>query len=334
MTFQILSLSGGGYRGLFTAEILARLEEQADRPIGGCFDLIAGTSIGGIIAIGLGMGRTATDIRDAFLDNGEAIFPAQPPPPKGWLRSKIAQYRWFTGGPKYDGVQLKRTIESIVGAETLFGRAQTRLLIPAVNMTAGKVQMFKTPHEATLRVDQHRKAVDVALATSAAPTFFPLAKIGKSYFADGGLAANSPDLCAVHEAIHFAGQQRADVRILSIGTTSAKFGLPASLGGRFGPAEWSANERLVSTVFGVQQQLVDFMMEHEYSNQYFRIDTETSAEHAIDLGLDIADKERRETLQGLAEEAYQRVCSNPAILKALAHCPEPPEFVKQMAPRA
>ena len=95
MTFQILSLSGGGYRGLFTAEILARLEEQADRPIGGCFDLIAGTSIGGIIAIGLGVGRTATDIRDAFLDNGEAIFPAQPPPPKGWLRSKIAQYRWL-----------------------------------------------------------------------------------------------------------------------------------------------------------------------------------------------------------------------------------------------
>lgn len=333
MTFQILSLSGGGYRGLFTAEILARLEKQAGRPIGECFDLIAGTSIGGIIAIGLGMGRTASDIRDAFLHNGEAIFPPQPPPPKGWLRSRWAKYCWFTGGPKYDDVELKRTIESIIESNALLGQARTRLLIPAVNMTVGKVQMFKTPHAPTLQVDQHRKAVEIALATSAAPTFFPLAKIGGSYFADGGLAANSPDACAVHEAIHFAEQSRADLRVLSIGTTSTRFGLPTSLGGGFGPAEWVANERLVATVFGVQQQLVDFMMSHEYPNQYLRIDTETSTEHAADVGLDIASKERRETLQALAEEAYQRVCTHPLVLDALGHRPEPPQFVKLAASR-
>ncbi|GAA0240030.1 cGAMP-activated phospholipase [Methylorubrum aminovorans] len=327
MTFQILSLSGGGYRGLFTAEILARLEEQAGRPIGGCFDLIAGTSIGGIIAIGLGMGRTASDIRDAFLENGEAIFPPRPSPPKDRLRSMIAKYRWFIGGPKYDGVELRKTIEAIIDPDALLGEARTRLLIPAVNMTEGRVQMFKTPHAPTLRVDQSRKAVEIALATSAAPTYFPLAKIGSSYFADGGLAANSPDACAVHEASHFAGQSREDVRILSIGTTSARFGLPASLGRRFGPAEWLANERLVSTIFGVQQQLVDFMMSHEYRDQYIRIDAETSADHAIDVGLDVATKERRETLQALAEGAYQRFCTHPLVLSALAHRPDLPEFV-------
>jgi uncharacterized protein len=334
MTFQILSLSGGGYRGLFTAEILARLERQAGRPIGECFDLIAGTSIGGIIAIGLGMGRTATDIRDAFLENGEAIFPPRRPPPRGWFLSRLAKYRWFTGGPKYDGVELRRTIESIVEENALFGQARTRLLIPAVNMTTGKVQMFKTPHAPSLMVDRNRKAVEIAMATSAAPTFFPLAKIGNSYFADGGLMANSPDACAVHEAIHFARQRREDLRIVSIGTTSARFGLPASLGGRFGPAEWIANERLVATVFGVQQQLVDYMMEHQYRGQYVRIDAETSTEHAVDIGLDIATKERRETLQALAEDAYQRVCAKSLVTDALAHRPEPPEFARSVISEA
>jgi uncharacterized protein len=66
MAFQILALSGGGYLGLYTAEILTRLERQAGKPLGQCFDLIAGTSIGGILAIGLAMERPAARMRDLF----------------------------------------------------------------------------------------------------------------------------------------------------------------------------------------------------------------------------------------------------------------------------
>lgn len=327
MAFQILSLSGGGYRGLFTAEVLARLEEHAGRPIGECFDLIAGTSIGGIIALGLGMGQRAGSIRDAFLEEGITIFPPRPPAPKRGIRARYAQYRSFVDGPKYDASALRRTVERIVGAETPLGAARTRLLIPAINMTEGRVQIFKTPHGPTLRVDQYLRAVDVAMATSAAPTFFPLAKVGESFFADGGLVANSPDMCAVHEAVHFAGQRKEDVRVLSIGTTSAGFGLPASLGGNFGPAEWIANQRLVTTVFGVQQQLVDFMMKHELGDRYLRIDMETSAEHAVDIGLDIATEERRGTLMALAQGCYQRACSHRLVLDFLTHVPAKPGFV-------
>lgn len=327
MTFQILSLSGGGYRGLFTAEVLALLEEQAGRPIGECFDLIAGTSIGGIIALGLGMGERAGRIRDAFLEDGPTIFPPRPPAPSGGLSAKYALYRSFVDGPKYDGTELRRTVERIVGAETLLGAARTRLLVPAINMTEGRVQMFKTPHAPTLRTDRTHKVADIAMATSAAPTFFPLAKVGKSFFADGGLVANSPDACAVHEAVHFAGQRKEDLRILSIGTTSAGFGLPTSLGADFGPAEWIANQRLVSTVFGVQQQLVDFMMKHDFEDRYLRLDAATTAEHAVDIGLDIATEERRDTLLALAQGCYQRACSQRLVLDVLAHEAAQPEFV-------
>ncbi|MBY0250035.1 MAG: patatin-like phospholipase family protein [Methylobacterium organophilum] len=331
MPFQILSLSGGGYRGLFTAEVLARLEQQAGKPIGQCFDLVAGTSIGGIIALGLGLGHTAAEIRDAFLENGAAIFPPRPAPRQGLL-GKWDRYLSLSAGPKYDGVALRRTVEGIVGADTLLAAARTRLLVPAVNITEGRVQMFKTPHHPTLTMDQHRKVAEIAMATSAAPTYFPLAAVGKNLYADGGLVANSPDACAVHEAIHFAGQRREDVRILSIGTTSTGFGLPKSLGANFGPAEWIANGRLMSTVFGVQQQLVDFTMKHELKDRYHRIDTLTSAEHSVDIGLDVATVEGRETLLAFAEGCFQRACTAPMIVDALAHVPPRPDFVTDMPP--
>ena len=331
MTFQILSLSGGGYRGLFTAEVLAKLEKQAGRPIGQCFDLIAGTSIGGIIALGLGLGHTAEKIRDTFLEDGLKIFPPRAEPPKNKILAGYKLYRSVVDGPRYDGTLLRQTVEKIVGENALLGDARTRLLIPAINMTQGRVQMFKTPHASTLRLDQHLKVADIAMATSAAPIYFPLARVGESLFADGGLVANSPDACAVHEAIHFAGQQKEDIRILSIGTTSAGFGLPASLGTQFGPKEWFVNARLVNTVFGVQQQIVDYMMMHEFRERYVRLDSDTSAEQAVDVGLDIATKERRGTLLALAHGCYQRACNNRFVIEALAHEPVEPDFVTARA---
>ncbi|TIP26209.1 MAG: patatin [Mesorhizobium sp.] len=329
MTFQILSLSGGGYRGLFTIEVLARLEEQARRPIGECFDLVAGTSIGGIIAIGLAMGKTAKEIKAVFLEEGETIFP-RGERPITWLGKQLARLESYFGGPKYDGVALRAAIARILDPDVLIGHAQTRLLIPSINMTKGSVQIFKTPHDSRLVVDLHRKAIDVAMATSAAPLFFPLAKIDDSYFADGGLVANSPDACAVHEAIHFADQKPHDLRVLSIGTTSTGFSLPTSLGPSLGGAEWLKNERLISTVFSSQQQLVDFMMRHQLGDRYLRIDVRSSAEQSVDLGMDLATPARRSTLLGLAEGAHQDIAGSHFISVVLAHQRSPVDFASQL----
>ena len=90
MAFRILALSGGGYRGLFTVNVLKRLEEQAKRPIGECFDLIAGTSIGGLVAIGLALSKPAQLIERVFLEQGETIFPKGEP--KTGLVSKLCEY--------------------------------------------------------------------------------------------------------------------------------------------------------------------------------------------------------------------------------------------------
>ena len=219
MAFQILSLSGGGYRGLFTAEILARLEDRAGKPLGQCFDMIAGTSIGGIMAIGLALGKPAAEIRDVFQRNGTSVFPTKMP-----VVGKAAALVKGIFAPQYDDAALRGTIEEVVGSTATIADCGTRLLVPAVNVTAGRLQMFKTPHDGRLTEDGSRNAMEVALATSAAPLYFPLARVGSSLYADGGLAANAPDVCAVHEAVHFCEQSIDDVSVLSIGR------LPRALG--------------------------------------------------------------------------------------------------------
>jgi patatin-like phospholipase/acyl hydrolase len=324
MAFQILALSGGGYRGLFTVSVLRRLEEQAQRPIGECFDLIAGTSIGGLVAIGLALGKPAEMIEKVFLEKGETIFPKGEP--KTGFIPKWRECAAMARGPKYDGSELRKAIESVVGVDALIGDARTRLLIPAINMTKGSVQMFKTAHCPQFVVDKKRKAADVAMATSAAPFYFPLAQVGDAFYADGGLAANAPDLCAIHEATKFLGRLQEDIHVLSIGTTTTKFSLPTSLGRNLGAAAWVKNMRLLSTFFAAQQQLVNFMVAHQLGDRYLRIDETPSLEQCVDLGLDLATPERRQTLLGMAEGAYQNVAANPHLREFLDHQPEKPIF--------
>ena len=115
MTFQILSLSGGGFLGLYTAAVLAELEERSGKRLSECFDLISGTSIGGIIALGLAAGRGAAEIRDAFIERGAKIFPN--PPPESWL-GWFGRFAKNVPAPLYNPGALCETIEQIVGADT------------------------------------------------------------------------------------------------------------------------------------------------------------------------------------------------------------------------
>lgn len=321
MPFQILALSGGGYLGLYTAEVLTRLEKQAGRPLGRCFDLIAGTSVGGILAIGLAMEVPAAKMRDVFEDRGTRIFSTRRKPRFGWLDA----WRSFCR-PKYGDHELKKAIACMIGSTTKISAARHRLLIPAINMTKGSVQMFKTGHHPSFGLDPERRAVDVALATSAAPTYFPLAEVGGGHFADGGLVANAPDLCALHEATHFLGQDRSAVRILSIGTTTTGFSLKRTLGRNMGSWKWMSRGRLFSTVVSAQQQLIDYVLSHQLGERYFRIDASQSEEQQSDLALDVATEAARGTLLGLAEGSYQKAYADPRLKEMLSHMATPPQF--------
>jgi patatin-like phospholipase/acyl hydrolase len=322
MRCQILCLSGGGFRGLFAAEALAGLEEAAGVGLAQCFDLIAGTSIGGILALALAAGVPARRIADTFREQGATVFSR---PRRGGLSAAVDLIR-FAGRARHRPEPLARLVAELVGDATKIGDLRRRVMIPAVNLTKGRPQVFKTPHHPTFVRDGRLRLVDVALATSAAPTYFPLHPIGDELFADGGLYANAPDLLALHEAEHFLRQPADDVVVLSIGTTTAQFSLAHATGRDLGWLGWMRGQRLAQAIIGAQQINATAIMQHRLGARYMRIDMTQSPEQAASLGLDVATTAAARTLGGLAEAALRDHLGQPALGDILAHRAPAPRF--------
>jgi uncharacterized protein len=228
---RVLALDGGGIRGAFCAGVLdglvGRAQQEEDlkanvqhrKPIKVSLldyvDLITGTSTGGIIAIALAMGKRPDEICSFYREYGPRIFPRDP---LGW-RSVINLLK-----TRYSAKPLQRAIESVVGSSPL-REAGCALVIPAVSTPLGKIRLFKTAHAPNELSTPDVSAVHAALATAAAPTYFPAHTIpdGFGTFVDGGLWANCPAMVGVTEAVAFLHYGLSDIRMLSISTTSVPF---------------------------------------------------------------------------------------------------------------
>lgn len=329
--FQILSLSGGGYRGLYTIAILAELEEKANRPLAKCFDLIAGTSIGGIIGLSLALERPMADVLKAFRENGTKIF-SKRSAPKTSIGKTCDLFR-FALCAKYHNSELMRVVNEMLGENTLLGDATHPIIVPTINVSTGRPQFFKTAHHESFRTDWKVKVADIAMATSAAPTFFPLASIGDSYYADGGLYANSPDIYALHEATHFFKQPEASVHVLSIGTTTSGFSFSHKIGKDLGFLKWMIGNRLISVILSSQQQCEEYMMKHKLQDRYIRIDEIPSKEQQEDLGLDVATKHAQGTLAALGKESAKIALGNNRIIDMLSYSAKEPIFFHNLSKR-
>ncbi|MYA61758.1 MAG: patatin-like phospholipase family protein [Dehalococcoidia bacterium] len=216
LPFRILSIDGGGIRGIFPAAILAFLEREylGGQSVGEYFDLIAGTSTGGILALGLGAGLSADDMLDMYLDEGYRVFPSR----KKGLRGQVR--RWVSA--QYDRRPLDELLEQQLGDRTLRD-SKRRLLIPSTEGRNGEVWVFKTPHHPGYTIDGDMRMSSVAAATSAAPTYFtPFAEHGYT-FLDGGVWANNPVMTALVEALSCFTIGTENVRILSIGCGQKQF---------------------------------------------------------------------------------------------------------------
>ena len=174
-----------------------------------------------------------------FVDYGEAIFP---PKPKGKIAALVSFTKRFNA-PQYRAEMLREVITKLIDKDATLNDVVHAVGIPAVNVTEGRPQVFKSRHKKEWTRDWKLKAVDVALATSAAPTFFELAEVGGCLYADGGLFANAPDLLALHEAEYFFGVHSEAFRMLSIGTTTQSYSVAFSAGRQFGIYEWMRDVR-------------------------------------------------------------------------------------------
>lgn len=230
--FRILSLDGGGIRGIYTAELLRRCEERfcGGAPLATYFDMIGGTSTGGIIALGLGLGISTAEIVHFYRDDGRRIFP---PLPDGLFARGRRLWSWLNG-PVLEHEELEKALRKRF-EDRLLGESMTRLVIPAFMMPKTEIAVFKTDHHKDFRNDHATPMWKVARATSAAPTYLKGLEHEESgrIFIDGGVWANNPVMVALVDAMSAYDVTFDQIEILSIGTGNSPFSLkrPGVLGG-------------------------------------------------------------------------------------------------------
>lgn len=210
--FRILSLDGGGIRGVYAATLLAQIEaEIIDGAVAEHVDMIAGTSTGGIIAIGLGLRKPASIIEHLYLKDGKLVFPVF------WMRHPVLRCFRQLFLPLHDHRMLEKLLYDTFGDATL-GDAHTRLVIPAFLGPKTQIAVLKTDHHPDFANDHRMAAWEAARATSAAPTYLP-GHAGENYvFLDGGVWANNPIMAAVVDVLSTYDLSRDQIEILSIGT--------------------------------------------------------------------------------------------------------------------
>ncbi len=256
--FVALSLDGGGFRGLYTAALLQRLstlftEKEID--IGSKFSLIAGTSTGGILACSLAKSVPLSQIVDFYKQKGESIF-SRPKP-----TSKLGTLFWaLRRTPSCNQDKLADALKEVFGDTTIaevYEKEKIALCLPTVNLANNHPVVLKTPHNPGKTRDNNVSLVDACLATSAAPIFFPAAKIknwsgstSDRLFVDGGLWANNPVLIALTEALILA-KPNQNIVILSIGTASTPSG---NLGDKqnLSAADWGFGSTIVESAIDSQ----------------------------------------------------------------------------------
>lgn len=326
--FRALSIDGGGMRGLYTASFLdelARLFGEQRKAgyldVGKGFDLIAGTSTGGIIACGLAAGLKPSDIKKLYREHGSEIF-SNPIPEK---RGSLIGWGWSTRNKAANTqAPLRKALESLFAQVTLaelYDKRGIALCLPAVNMTNHSSRVFKTPHLPRLTLDLNRTVVDACLATSAAPIVLPLAVLDEpedpdhqSAFVDGGLWANNPILVAMVEALQMVKPGQS-IEILSLSSSAPPTGQDVSLNeANWGLGQWKIGLTALETALDAQSAgysfIASLLAPHlKCECQVFRFPpSPPSPQDAKYLGLDQATEKARSILVSLglndARKAY------------------------------
>jgi uncharacterized protein len=206
--YRILALDGGGLRGIFAAAALTDAEDAYGQAFLDSFDLLVGTSTGGIIALGLASGRTCAEMLEFYRSAGPEIF------------SKPRRIRRLVG-PKYDRGPLDNLLRQEFGETTRMNDLQKPVCITAHELVSGTTRVWKDDHSPELRVGGNMLVWKIAAATSAAPTYFaPIQLDVADSHVDGGVWGNNPSMVGITEAVRYFGRNLSEIRMLSVGTTS------------------------------------------------------------------------------------------------------------------
>ncbi len=205
--YRVLAVDGGGIRGIIPAVFLAELEARTGKPVSCLFDMLAGTSTGGILTTCLATpsddNRTpkfrAHDVLEMYAENAGEIFQT---PTQWWKRVLSPLRKWWR--PEYTKGGIDTVLNRRLGSAHLTD-ALVELLVTSYEIEKRRPYFFKT-NKARKHAARNHYLRHVARATSAAPTYFPPARIPTvdasriRFLIDGGVFANNPALCAYVEA--------------------------------------------------------------------------------------------------------------------------------------
>ncbi len=257
---RILSLDGGGVRGIVSLIFLERMEEKARMRTRELFDFVIGTSTGGLAALALTQGqqiRSATQILKVYLSQASNIFGKE-----NWIWNQL----FF--GPKYNSDSFGKLAKQIFG-QALLSECCIPTAVTSYDTSTRKPHLLAS-WSSSSDSEQKLRSWEAAMATSAAPTYFPPCELGDRCLVDGGVYANNPTVVGISEAKRLWNQDNVDFLVVSIGTGVSKVGYLASEVEQWGMLKWV--HPLVDCMFDASSESVDRIAQSLVgSEQYFRL---------------------------------------------------------------
>lgn len=329
--YRVLSIDGGGIRGIYSAVLLDGLakriaaangapKERLD--VGKAFDLVVGTSTGALLSTALASGVALEEVIKLYKDQARHIF-SNPTPPSN---PRMKFFKWIygcLGKPANTSNALEEALLRVLGSETvdeMYQRRGISLCIPSINAETHQAWVWKTPHDARenrLQRDNDYRLVDVCMSSAAAPLILPIHGVKKpkdaaghvNWFVDGGLWANNPIMVALVEALSFAPEE-APIEIISV-STCPPFKAPRvdSTSCNRGLLGWSGGIGMMEMALDSQSGAYDYMAKALSTSlagrvKYVRLsDPPVSTEIASELRMDNPSEKNISALVGLAHQA-------------------------------
>jgi uncharacterized protein len=280
---------------MIAAATISKLEAMTGQSASATFDVIAGTSVGGIVALGLASGVEAIKIVDGIERCAGDIF-----------RRRCTFDKLGLFNAKYDSAPLADAISEILGdwAERTLSELPITVLIPAVEIETNRAVVFSN---APRGYCPEARVLDVALATSAAPTYFRPQIVAGKLYADGGLAMNNPDAIAYEHCSTQLSRSDDAIRILSIGTGVNVGGSFDHSADGFGILSWLTKHNLISRIIGLQEQVISETVLKNIGENYFRINVLLERE----IALDASGAETLSRIRRLAERHFDQLMEEP-----------------------
>lgn len=266
--FRILSIDGGGIRGIYPAHILRCIEERLQINLLESFDMIAGTSTGSIIAAGIAVGVPAADIVKMYKQHGAEIF-----------RRKSFLFPGRSIQPIFESVYDAQCLENVLSEvfkDKTLGGIKIPLLIPSTDIGNGCVHVLKSSYSKEFTRDNNVLLKDAILASCSAPTYFDPHRLNEYLLADGGLWANNPALAATIDAQKRLGAAQDDIQILSIGTGHSKTIYGTNVSRKWGLINGWKHKELISFILSLQSQsALNYLNLMLHPDQIKRLDFES-----------------------------------------------------------